>query len=139
MPNKRSRFNKTQKFYCPYCSNRLWRVGSPKYHLFHQGKLEIQKGLNLTSKKAAFLAAQQSTLVNNNLWLEEFFCEKDGKIWMYLEKHSNGQLATRLASREDWQRTTKTPDPERPHNTVSEFTHKMSRQANVHLVKKYNF
>ncbi|WP_013334326.1 hypothetical protein [Gloeothece verrucosa] len=137
MPHKRSRKKNSQKFYCPYCDKRLWRVGSPKYHLFHQGKENIQKNLKLTHKKASFLASQQSVVVNDNIWLEEFFCEKDGKIWFYVERTEKGSLTVKLATREHWKNTTRTIDTERPSNTASEYSYKMSRQADPALINKY--
>jgi hypothetical protein len=127
MPGKRSRFKKKQMFSCPHCQQQLWRVGSPKYYLFYQGKAEIQKGFNLSAKNASFLANQQDTCVDLNVWLEEFFCETDGQIWMHLSQNEQKAIASRLATAEDWQRTTKTFDPDKPHSSVSEFTLRMSR------------
>lgn len=104
-------------------------MGSPKYYLFYQGKMEMQKGLNLTSKKASFLANQRSTCVDNNIWIEEFFCENDGQIWMRLYRGEDKNIIACLAKAEDWKRTTKTIDPERYHPSASEFTLKMSRNT----------
>ncbi len=133
MANKRSRYKKTQKFYCPHCSQRMWRVGGPKYYLFYQGKIEMQKGFKLTAKKASFLASQKPVYVDTNIWLEEFFCENDGQIWMRLYRNENKTIIACLAKSEDWKRTTKTIDPERPHPSASEFTIKMSRNTTRHF------
>lgn len=137
MPHKRNRKTNGHFFYCPHCYSQLWRVGKYKYYLFHQGKIEIQNGLNLTHKQASFLASQNPIIVNNKFWIEEFFCKKDGKIWMCLQRYSCGKISARLATREDWKRTSQTPDPELPNSTVSEFTHRMSRQSNPNLIRKY--
>jgi hypothetical protein len=136
MSNKRRGRNQTQKYYCPHCQRRLWRVGGPKYYLFYDGKLEMQQGLKLSHKTASFLAAQSSTLLDRDIWLEEFFCEEDGKIWMHLSRASCGKLNAKPATREHWKRTTKTPDPERPSSTVSEFTYYMSRQTSPNLLHR---
>lgn len=127
MPNKRSRRNKTQKFYCPHCLKRLWRSGKPKHYVYYQGKSEIQKGFNLTAKKAGFLAQQNQAWVDRSIWIEEFFCTEHGKIWMHLSQSQKGQFQTRLAIREDWQRVSGKPDPDFPHCGISEFTYRMSR------------
>lgn len=128
MPNKRSSRNKTQKFYCPYCQSRLWRKGHQKYYLFCQTIPEIQKDFKLCHKKAAFLASQNSTPASMNVWLEEFFCPKDGQVWLRLSKNNHGNLTATLAKSEDWQRTNRTIDPTRPNASVSEFTYRNSRQ-----------
>lgn len=127
MPNKRSSRNKL-KFYCPYCQTRLWRKGHQKYYLFCQTIPQIQKEFKLAYKKAAFLASQNSTPANLNLWLEEFFCPEDGQIWLRLAKDENGHLKADLAKEEDWKRTNRTIDPNRPNASVSEFTYRNSRQ-----------
>lgn len=128
MPNKRSK-RKSQPFNCPYCENRLWRSGFNKYYLFHHGKEEIQKGLQLTSKKATFVAQQNPVVVDRQIWLEDFDCEKDGKIWLCLcNKQEGGVISYRLATEQDWEHTSRTPDPNRPNCSVSEFTYRISRR-----------
>ncbi len=128
MPNKRSSRGKSKKFYCPYCQTRLWRKGHQKYYLHCLTIPQIQKEFKLGHKKAAFLAAQNSTPVNLNLWLEEFFCPEDGQIWLRIAKNDQGNLTITLATEEDWKRTHRTIDPTRPNASVSEFTYRNSRQ-----------
>jgi len=135
MPNKRSRRNKTPKFHCPYCQRRLWRVGSPKYYVFYNGKHEMKEGLNLSGKNAGLLAAQQSTCLDTNVWIEEFFCEEDGKVWMHLVRAESGELSVRLAQQKDWKRTVKTVDPDMPKHACSEYSNRMSRRANLNLLR----
>lgn len=137
MPNKRSRRSQTSKFYCPQCSRRLWRVGGRKYYLFYHGASEIQSAFKLTHKKAKFLAQQNPVCVNQNLWLEEFFCEKDGKIWMHISRLDHGEIISRPAKREDWKRTSHTPNPDRPTCSVSEFSYKMSRRSDPNLSRRF--
>lgn len=136
MPSKRHRRNQTHKFFCPCCSRRLWRVGGTKHFIFYQGKSPIQKSFNLSAKKASFLAAQSPVCVDRQVWLEEFFCEKDGKIWLRLSKSEAG-LECRPAIREDWTQTTSTIEPDRPNCSVSEFTYRMSRNSQAHFDRGY--
>jgi hypothetical protein len=128
MPNKRSSRKRNQKFYCPKCEARLWRIGNPKYSLFCQGITEIQQGFNLSRKKASFLAAQEFAPVNRNTWLEEFLCSEHGKIWMRVTKSPDGLLTACQATDRDWKRTTRTIHPNLPNPSVSEYTYRHSRR-----------
>lgn len=131
MPNKRKRRSQTQKFHCPHCENRLWRLGSPKYHLFYKDVAQLRENLGITRKKAIFLAAQNPTFVDRDVWLEEFFCEEHGKMWMRISKKEDGTLACVLAKSNDWKCTTYTINPTIPNPSVSEFTYRMSRGAKI--------
>lgn len=135
MPNKRSRRKNTPKFYCPQCARRLWRVGGRKYFLFYEGTAEIQQGFKLPHKKAKFLAQQNPVCVNQNVWLEEFFCEADGNIWMHISRSQQGEISSRPAKREDWKRTSHTPNPDRPTCSVSDYTYRMSRRSSPSLAR----
>lgn len=42
---------------------------------------QIQQNLDM-SRKSAVSLANKSAGVDCNSWLEEFFCEEDGKLWM---------------------------------------------------------
>jgi hypothetical protein len=129
MANKRSKRKKIKHFLCPLCENRLWRLGSPKYHIFYKNAGEIRKNLKISAKKASFLAAQNSAYVDPSSWIEEFFCTEHGKMWLLLARQSDENILYRLAKREDWERTNKTIDPTTPNPSVSEFTYRMSRQV----------
>jgi hypothetical protein len=131
MPNKRKKRNQSLKIYCPCCENRLWRVGGPKHFLFYKDKNEIKKELGISNKKATFLAAQVSALVDRNSWIEEFFCENDGKIWMHISQKANGEKIANPVKSSDWARTTATIDPNRPNPSVSEYSSRMSRGAKI--------
>lgn len=126
MANKR-KSRQTPKFNCPHCQQRLWRLGSLKYHLFYQELSEIRKHLGLTRKNASFWAAQNKGYIDNNCWLEEFFCEEDGKMWLRVSQKADGTLVSCPATRNDWNRTFYTIDPDCPNPSVSEFTYRMSR------------
>jgi hypothetical protein len=131
MPNKRSKRSQTQKFYCPHCQQRLWRLGSPKYYLFYQDVTQLKERLGITRKKAVFLAAQNPTFVDRGSWLEEFFCEEHGKMWLRLSKQTDGILEVKMAKSSDWNCTTYTINPNIPNPSVSEFSYRMSRGAKI--------
>lgn len=129
MANKRSKRKKIKHFFCPLCEMRLWRLGSPKYHLFYQNAAEIRKNLKISAKKASFLAAQNSAYIDRSSWIEEFFCTEHGRMWLLLSRQSDENILYRPAKREDWEQSNKTVDPTKPNPSVSEFTYRMSRKA----------
>lgn len=126
MPGKRSRYKNVQL--CPHCARRLWRQGSPKHKLFYLGASEIQQHIKMPHNSAAILA-NKGPYVDNNSWIEEFFCGEHGKLWMKITKKSDGTLVATLAKSNDWQQTTLTIQPDTPNPSVGEFTYRMSRQA----------
>jgi len=128
MPGKRSKRNKVQHFYCPYCERRLWRTGSPKHFLFYLGASEIQQNVDV-SRQSAILLATKGDYVDSNSWIEDFCCGEHGKLWMKVTRKNDGSLVTALATSKDWQQTTRTIRPDMPNPSVSEFTYRMSRQA----------
>lgn len=128
MPGKRSKFKNAQRFYCPYCERRLWRLGSPKHFLYYLGASEIQQNVNMPHKSAMFLA-NKGAYVDNNSWIEDFFCGDHGKLWLKVTRKTCNNLVTTLATSKDWQQTTHTILPDTPNPSVSEFTYRMSRQA----------
>jgi len=129
MANQRSRRNKTAQFFCPHCERRLWRVGTGKHYLFFQGAEEIQQQFGLNKKKASLLAQQNFVQVDRGAWIEEFFCEVDGKMWLQLSKDETGKIISKLADRKHWKQSTRTIDPTKPNPSVSEFTYRMSRKS----------
>lgn len=132
MPGKRSKRKNVQRFYCPYCERRLWRLGSPKHFLFYLEAAEIHQNVNISRKNAVFLAAK-GAYVDSNSWIEEFLCTGDGKLWLKVNRKSCGTLVTALATAKDWKQTTHTILPNTPNPSVSEFSYRMSRQAGVKL------
>ena len=129
MSNKRSKRKNVRHFFCPFCQERLWRLGSPKYHLFYKNAAEIKRNLQISAKKSAFLATKHSTYLDNNSWIEEFFCPEHGKMWLRISRQNDGQLGYKLALREDWKQTDKTIDSSRPNPSVSEFSYRISRKG----------
>ncbi|MEL4895931.1 hypothetical protein [Crocosphaera sp. Alani8] len=110
-------------------------MGGPKHFLFYEGTAEIQQGFKLPLKKAKFLAKQQPICVNQNVWLEEFFCERHGKMWLLISRSQQGEITSRPATREDWNRTSNTFNPDRPNCSVSDFTCRMSRGSSLRLIE----
>lgn len=126
MPGKRSRRNKAQKFFCPHCGERLWRVGSQKHHLVYTEAKDIQTQLNVSAKKAKFIAATGPSM-DSRSWIEEFFCGEHGKMWLLLKRDNDGAIHSVLAKSPDWQKATGVVDPDCPNPSVSEYTRRMSR------------
>jgi hypothetical protein len=80
-PNYLSRLNKNngrnlvQKFSCPFCQRRLWRLGSQPSYLFERTNLKPEQA-----------------------WLEDFFCEEHGHIQMQLVKMTDLTLKAELSA-----------------------------------------
>ena len=130
MPNKRSGRNKTKKFFCPFCKQRLWRNGKEKYHLFYQNAAEIRENTGISAKKSKLLAAQNSTYLDRTKWIENFCCSNHGVLWLLISTNNDG-FEYRLAQEKDWLQTNKTQDPRTPNPSVSEFTLRMSRKPRM--------
>lgn len=135
MPNKRSR-RKTQHFNCCFCNQRLWRLGGRKYHLYYTDEGEIRRKGGL-SRKSARMLANQGPYVDASSWIEEFFCGEHGKIWMLVTRQSDDTLVLTPAQSQDWSKTTQTIDPNTPNPSVSEYSFRFSRQADLRLTR-YN-
>lgn len=129
MSNKRSRRKKVQHFFCPFCEIRLWRLGSSKHYLFYKDAKEIRQQFKISAKKAALLSNQNSTCLDSNTWIEEFFCTTHGKLWLHISRKENRELVYRLSKREDWLKTSKTFNPNNPNPSISEFSYRMSRRS----------
>ncbi|WP_036477612.1 hypothetical protein [Myxosarcina sp. GI1] len=126
MPNKRSKRKKTEKFFCPYCEDRLWRLGSSKYYLFYENAREIRQQMGISAKKATFLASHHTTYLDTTKWIESFCCSAHGMLWLLIISQKD-VWQYRLAMEKDWLQTSKTVDPRRPNPSVSEFSLRMSR------------
>ncbi len=129
MPNKRSRRGKVHHFSCPYCQQRLWRVGSDKYYLFYKNIADLRRNLQLTKKKASLLQGQYSTFVDKNRWIEEFFCAEHGQLWLLIARQPDGNFTQALATEQHWQKTSKTIDPNTSNPSISEYSYRMSRSS----------
>ncbi|MDJ0897306.1 MAG: hypothetical protein QNJ55_00730 [Xenococcus sp. MO_188.B8] len=127
MPNKRSKRKVVKRFYCPFCEQRLWRTGTSKYYLYYSGVGEIKENTNLSSKKAKLLANTRTTYIDNNKWIEGFFCSEHGALWLLVSVQEK-VYEYKLAKQKDWLKTGKTLDPENFNPSVSEFTRRMSRK-----------
>ncbi len=131
MPGKRSRKSKKQKFNCPYCHTKLWRIGSPKHYLYYREISEVQKNLNISRKKASFLISQNNTYLDRSSWIEDFCCEQHGSMWLKISHKADGSIKVSLANAEDWEKSTGTINPNLPNPSVSEFSYSMSRKPRI--------
>lgn len=104
MVNKRSNRKNVQHFYCPYCDRRLWRVGSLKRFIFYLDAAQIQQNLNI-SRKSAVSLANKGACVDRNSWLEEFFCEEDGNLWMKVTMNTGSDVVGITTSKDCQQST----------------------------------
>ena len=129
MSNKRAKRRKVKHFSCPFCETRLWRSGNPKYHVFYRNARQIRENLQISAKKASFLANQSSTYLDRNAWLEEFFCSTHGTMWLYISRHQQELITYRPATKEDWLQTNRTLDPTNPNPSISEFSYRISRKS----------
>lgn len=75
---------KSQKFYCPFCQQRLWRLGSQKQSLPISTKTAIATNFHQTETKVNFLDSQTTIYLDRASWREEFFCEAHGKMWVVI-------------------------------------------------------
>ena len=129
MPNKRSRRKKTRKYYCPFCEQRLWRLGKSKHHLYYCNPAEIRDNTGLSKKKAKLLSIQNSTYLDTKKWIEAFCCPSHGMMWLLVSiKENENNYEYRLAKEKDWLQTNGTIDPRVSNPSVSEFTLRMSRK-----------
>jgi hypothetical protein len=136
MPHKRSSRKRKGYFFCCYCEQQMLRLGSPKHHLYCTEASEIKQQIGVSLKTASLLAAQ-GAFVSGRAWIEEFFCQEHGRMWMVVTKKDDVLFATIPASRGDWGRTTKTVHPNIPNPSVSEYTSRMSRRSNTNLIRQY--
>ncbi|WP_218079551.1 hypothetical protein [Anthocerotibacter panamensis] len=128
MSGKRSNRSKTPRFACPECHNRLWRLNSPRHHLFYDGAEEIAQNTQCSHHKARLLASR-GTYIDQRRWLEEFFCEAHGRMWLRITLDDSGQIQSTVPTPGDWKRTTGTIHPDISNPSVSEYTRRMSRRA----------
>ncbi|MGF1479402.1 MAG: hypothetical protein ACFB4I_07910 [Cyanophyceae cyanobacterium] len=87
MPKQGSR-RKPQKFFCPYCQERLWRVTGSQQYLCYADSEMIQRMCQMTSQKAKTLASQ-GTYLDRNHWIEEFLCGQHGKLWLLFSRQDD--------------------------------------------------
>ena len=138
MPNKRSKRKQTQKFYCPYCSRRLWRNGI-KHNIYYESSNELQQDMKISRKNSLLLCNQNQAYLKNNCWLENFFCEKHDQVWLLIFEDSEGNLVTRIAHKQHLCHTIGTINPDLPNPSVSEFSYRQSRRASVHNLKDKSY
>ncbi len=129
MSNQRAKRRQVKHFFCPFCETRLWRSGKCRYYIFYRNAKQIRQNLKISAKKASLLANQSSTYLDKNAWIEEFFCSTHGAMWLYISRNQQKLITYRLATREDWLQTNRTPDPTNPNPSISEFSYRISRKS----------
>jgi hypothetical protein len=102
MSGKRSRRSKVQKFYCPYCEERLWRRGGFKHYLLYADIGDINYYSKISSRQLE-MVPDKNARIDHGRWIEKFFCHNHGKVWLLVSKSEFNHLTTRLAVSSDWQ------------------------------------
>lgn len=128
MPNIKKQKKKVNHFNCPFCKSKMWRLGDKKYYIYHEGKNQIRQNTKLSAKKAVFVANKFTSYSALNCWLEIFYCNEHGKLWLKIARQNDGNLVYQVATREDWQQTNNTINPDFINPSVSEYSYKMSRR-----------
>jgi hypothetical protein len=131
MPGKRSKRRDVERFICPDCENRLWRIGSEKYPIFCSEASDFVHYLGLARKQVA-LAMAQGVCSDRRAWIEEFFCRDHGNMWLLIRKLQGGKTVAKAATEYDWKHSTGTQHPDSFNPSVSEFTQRMSRRPQIH-------
>jgi competence CoiA-like predicted nuclease len=128
MPGKRSSRKKVQRFFCPYCQERLWRLGGSKHHLLLPSTKNTQQNLHRNSQRLG-KASEKTTDIDPNQWIEEFFCNEHSKVWMLVSRATHDHLTAALATQTDWQRAAVTSPIHSSHGSASKFTIRASRRT----------
>jgi hypothetical protein len=131
MPGKRSKRKDTERFTCPDCANRLWRIGSEKHPIFFREASDFVHYLGLPRKQVALVMAQGGWN-DRRVWIEEFFCENHGNMWLLVRNLQCGKTVAKAATEYDWKRSTGTQHPDSFNPSVSEFTQRMSRRPQIY-------
>ena len=128
MPNKRSKRNQAQRFFCPYCDQRLWRLGGHKHQdnvLDKHTKLSADGGgyVNLRGRSGHPQQLEKRSLSWGNspkqqlnqgsvpghgdelAWSEEFVCEQHGKMQMLVTRKADQTLSAVPTKNRDRHRT----------------------------------
>ncbi len=132
MPAKasRNRRPKRRMLFCPAHPEQRIEGNGKKYFL-HLLTPEALKVRGMSDKRARLVIAAYPVFVLSNEWLEELFCSKCGcNRWCHLIKHDRVEHSVRWAPRELWEQVAHV-DPVVANSTVSEFTRRSARRANI--------
>ena len=132
MPAKasRNRRPKRRMLFCPAHPEQRIEGNGKKYFL-HLLTPEALKARGMSDKRARLVIAAYPVFVLSNEWLEELFCSKCGcNRWCHLIKHDRVEHSVRWAPRELWEQVAHV-DPVVANSTVSEFTRRSARRANI--------
>lgn len=132
MPAKasRNRRPKRRRLLCPAHPEQRIEGNGKKYFL-HLLTPEALKVRGMSDKRARLVIAAYPVFVLSNEWLEELFCFKCGcNRWCHLIKSDRVEHTVRWAPRELWEQVAHV-DPVVANPTVSEFTRRSARRANI--------
>ncbi len=140
MPAKASRHRRPKRrmLFCP-AHPEQWIEGNGKKYFLHLLTPEALKARGMSDKRARLVIAAYPVFVLSNEWLEELFCPKcGGSRWCQVTKHDRIDHSVRWAPRELWEKVAHV-DPVDANPTVSEFTRRSARRANIKRVdgKRY--
>ncbi|WP_404790303.1 hypothetical protein [Altericista sp. CCNU0014] len=138
MTGKRSSRNKVQRFYCPHCTQRLWRLGGVKHYLLDvkisdpkQNSWASSREAGATSDKKKAVAPHQNA--DKNRWIEAFHCPDHGKMWMLVCQDSNDGLSASLAPASEWQHLTAIDRSKVSGPSGDRIRRPIGRRANVRV------
>jgi len=116
--------------FCPAHPQQRIQGTGKKYFLHLLSAQELQQR-GMPAKTAQLVINAYPVMVLSNEWLEELFCPKCGSNrWCHLIKHDRVEHSVRWAPRELWEQVAHV-DPVVANPTVSEFTRRSARRANI--------
>ena len=89
MLKKFDRQQKVQRFFCPDCDRRLWRLHRSKCYQFARETtdfLAVEVSSSITSGSATI-----DHSIEDDTWLEAFICSKHGRLWLSVTKNCSEQ------------------------------------------------
>ena len=126
-PRRRS---KKRELFCPAHPQQRIEGNGKKYFLHLLSAQELQQR-GMPAKTAQLVINAYPVMVMSNEWLEELFCPKcGGSRWCHLIKHDRVEHSVRWSPRELWEQVAHV-DPVVANPTVSEFTRRSARRANI--------
>ncbi len=126
-PRRRS---KKRELFCPAHPQQRIEGNGKKYFLHLLSAQELQQR-GMPAKTAQLVINAYPVMVMSNEWLEELFCPKcGGSRWCQVTKHDRIDHSVRWAPRELWEKVAHV-DPVDANPTVSEFTRRSARRANI--------
>ncbi len=131
LPARRPRRRaKKRELFCPAHPQQRIQGNGKKFFMHLLSAQELQQR-GMPAKTAQLVINAYPVMVMSNEWLEELFCPKcGGSRWCHLIKHDRVEHSVRWAPRELWEQVAHV-DPVVVNPTVSEFTRRSARRANI--------